>query len=220
MREINQAYETLGNKEKRQQYDTYGSEEAFFRTGSQADFERFRFEGFRRSSAIIDEILSSFRADFGFGGGETEYWRNRTRTAAEERIPQLGQDLFFSLSLTRKELVSGTKKKVSFSVARTCSRCQQTGVDINCSICKGKGVVNTVQQTFLGNFRLQTTCPQCQGHCSRCLGRKFVIQKKTLEISIPAGFKSNQKLRYRGIGSDGLHGNPQGDVYFAIKVVD
>ncbi|CAG8748588.1 21937_t:CDS:2, partial [Cetraspora pellucida] len=214
MKEINQAYGVLGDKEKKQRYDAYGSEEAFFRPSGGTDFERFR-----RSSPIIDEIFSSFMQDFDFRGG-TEYWQDRARAANREKKSQPGQDLVFSLPLTQKELISGTKKKVAFSVTRICSRCQQTGTDTKCVICKGQGVINTVQQTFLGNFRLQTTCPRCQGSCPQCLGRKFVIRKKTLEISVPTGLKPNQKVRFRGTGNDSLHGGTRGDVYFVIKVVD
>ncbi|CAG8615260.1 5793_t:CDS:2 [Racocetra fulgida] len=199
MKEINQAYGVLSDKEKKQRYDAYGSEETFFRPTGGADFERFR-----RSSPIIDEILSSFMQDFEFRGG-TEYWQDRARAANREKNPQPGQDLVFSLPLTQKELISGTKKKVAFSVARICLRCQQTGVDTECVICKGQGIIDAVQQTFLGNFRFQTTCYRCQGRCPQCLGRKFVIQKKTLEISVPPGLKPNQKLRSRETGNDSLH---------------
>src|SRR5207248_11758716 len=86
MKEINQAYKILGDKEKRQNYDRYGSEEPFFRQGSGG------FGEFGSSGSIFEDILENF----GFGGG-TKYRQKETYTA-QGFEPQTGSDLLFSRS--------------------------------------------------------------------------------------------------------------------------
>ncbi|CAG8783065.1 8861_t:CDS:1, partial [Racocetra persica] len=156
MKQINQAYGVLGNKEKRQQYDRYGGKQDFFRVGG-------GFEGFTGASSIFDEILRNF-ADFDFGQ-RTEYRQSRTRFTSEP-VAQQGEDLTFSLTLTQEEAKNGTRKKLSFSVARACANCHQSGVQtpdniVKCPTCRGYGVVQTSYSIFLGNIRSQTTCPRC-----------------------------------------------------------
>lgn len=218
MKEINQAYGVLGDKEKRQNYDRYGDKEPFSRSSNSSGFG-----GFDNSADFFEEILSGF----GFGG-EIEFGKKKSR-ATPEFETQPGNDLIFSLLLTFKESVLGTKKKISFDLEKPCPDCRQSGAhsaaDIReCSTCQGRGIVNTTQRTILGFIPTQMTCPRCQGQrkiitkkCQTCLGRKFVIQKEIMEINIPRGIQPDQKLRYQGVGNHGLYGS-RGDIYIKIKV--
>src|SRR5439155_12936707 len=132
--------------------------------------------------------------------------------------------------LTFKESILGNKKKISFSVERSCPNCHQTGADspndiVLCPTCQGQGIINTIRQTILGTIRTQGVCSRCQGQrkivkkkCGHCLGQKFVSQKEIMEVNVPRGIQPDQKLRYQGVGNDGLNGGGRGDIYVAIKV--
>jgi molecular chaperone DnaJ len=93
----------------------------------------------------------------------------------------------------------GTKKEISLNVEKYCRECREKmGLHfpshvIECSNCKGKGVIKT--QSFFGI--LSSTCPQCQGQ-----GGRFRTEKKVIKFSIPKGIQNNTKLRYRGVGND------------------
>ncbi|CAI2167682.1 18445_t:CDS:2 [Funneliformis geosporum] len=113
-----------------------------------------------------------------------------------------GSDVLINISLTFKESVFGTKKKISLNLKKACQVCRQTGAyspnDIQeCSACQGRGIVNSVQRTLLGTIRTQL---------------------KTIPFVIPSGIRQGEKLRYRGIGNDGWHGGEKGDIYVVIKV--
>src|SRR6185312_4658883 len=217
MKEINQAYSVLSDKEKRRNYDRYGNEEPFFRQGSGG------FGGFHTSSSFFEDILDSF----GFGS-EIDFGRKKTQSTQEFEETQTGEDLFFKLQLTFKESVLGVKKKISFEVKRGCASCHQSGAYsesdvIECLGCQGRGVVTTTQRTILGTIRSQTTCPRCQGQrkiikrkCETCQGKKFITQKEILDINIPRGIQPDQKLRYPEVGNDGLYGSKRGDIYITV----
>ncbi|CAI2162230.1 17152_t:CDS:2 [Funneliformis geosporum] len=203
--------------EKRRNYDQYGSESSFGQSASAG--------GFGQGESIFKDIFDTF---FGRGteySGQENYFENRTKT-------QAGSDVLINLSLTFKESVLGVRKKVSIDLEKACNVCRQTGAAtpsdiINCSTCRGRGVVNTIQRTILGAIRNQVTCSQCQGSgqkirkkCGYCGGKKFTKQKEIVELSIPRGIQPDKRLRYQGVGNDGWHGGVKGDIYVNIKVKD
>jgi len=200
MKEINEAYEVLGNLEKRQNYDRYGSAEGFAQSPPESDFGRG--EGF------FKDIFESF-----FGGGND--YSSRGARAGDRTRPQTGSDILINITLNFKESVLGVKKKVSLELEKSCDVCQQTGAAsrsdiVECPSCQGRGIVNTIQRTVLGAIRTQVTCSRCQGEgkvikkkCRECGGRKFVTKKETIELNITRGIQPEKKLRYQGIGNDG-----------------
>ncbi|WNE40558.1 MAG: Chaperone protein DnaJ [Mycoplasmataceae bacterium] len=214
MKEVNQAYETLSDSTKRQNYDRYGSAEGFAQGAN----------GFGRGESVFEDIFSTF-----FGGAESDYFNRGTRSR-EKNHPQTGTDILINVSLTFKESILGVKKKVILELEKSCSSCQQTGAAsrndiIECSVCQGRGVVNTVQRTVLGAIRTQVACSHCQGEgkiikkkCFECKGRKIVNQKESIEINIPRGINPDKKLRYPGLGNDGWYGGEKGDIYVTVKV--
>ncbi|MCE8163909.1 MAG: DnaJ domain-containing protein [Candidatus Moeniiplasma glomeromycotorum] len=214
MKEVNQAYEVLSNSEKRRNYDRYGSAEDFSQSQPGRDFGS--------EENIFKDIFDTFFGrETGYPGQRASQNRNR---------PQSGNDILINITLTFKESVLGTKKRISLDLEKSCSSCLQTGAasrnDIaKCPVCQGQGMVNTVQKTVLGAIRTPIDCFRCQGEgkiikkkCRGCGGKKFIIQTETIEFNIPRGIQPEKKLRYQGIGNDGLYGGERGDIYVAFQV--
>ena len=214
-KEIGEAYEVLGNAEKRQNYDRYGSAEGFAQ-GSPGD-------GFGQEENLFKDIFDTF-----FGRG-TDYSGRRTSTENRTR-PQTGSDVLVNVVLNFKESVLGVKKEVTLKLEKACGVCRQTGAAsrsdiVKCPTCQGQGVVNAIQKTILGTIRTQVTCSRCQGEgkiikkkCPECGGEKIVSQTETIELTIPRGIHPEKKLCYQGIGSDGWYGGGKGDIYVSLKV--
>jgi molecular chaperone DnaJ len=200
MKEVNQAYEVLSDPTKRQNYDRYGSAEGFSQGNN--DFGR-------GGEGIFEDIFSTF-----FGGAQSDYF-GRGTNSKNKNHSQNGDDVLISVNLSFKESILGVRKKVSLELEKSCNSCQQTGAAsrsdiVECSICQGRGVVNTVQRTVLGAIRTQITCSQCQGEgktikkkCPECKGKKITRQKEIIELNIPRGINPDKKLRYQSIGNDG-----------------
>ena len=225
MKELNQAYEVLSDPEKRKRYDTYGSEDAGFQGFGGGDWSG----GFNQGGgSFFKDIFENF-----FGGRGDSYstdYSDYGNYENNEKVARPGQDILVNLTLSFKESVLGTKKKISISLDRACNYCQQTGADASsgstiCSSCHGRGVREVLQRTVLGSIRTQTTCSLCQGSgkiikkkCGYCYGKKFIATKEVIDLTIPRGIDPNKRLRYSGKGNDGLYGGSRGDIYVAIKV--
>ncbi|HPX71928.1 MAG TPA: molecular chaperone DnaJ [Acholeplasmataceae bacterium] len=203
-KEIQEAYAVLSDKEKRQQYDTYGAD------GPQ--FQGFDFSGFDFSD-IFSSIFGS-----GFGGRPSQYG------------PQRGADRQANLTITFLEAALGTKKKVTLNQDLECSVCGGTGgktpQDVTtCSTCHGSGTVQVQQQTLFGSMIRETTCPTCRGtgkiiknKCEKCRGTGRETITTTIDVNIPAGVDNGTQLRVRGYGDDGSKGGPKGDLYLNFRV--
>jgi molecular chaperone DnaJ len=211
-KEINEAYQVLGDKEKRARYDQYGSAD-----GPQG-FGGFGgggsgFEGFDPSQfGDLGDIFGNF-----FGGG------GRGR-------PQKGQDLQMDVTLTFSESVFGVTREISLNKSNACDRCAGLGGEPGskmheCETCKGKGFVVVNQRTLLGTMQVKQNCSSCHGkgekpekQCSTCHGDGTVRSKKTLRVDIPAGVEDRMQVRVRGEGeSIGVAGEP-GDLYLNLHV--
>src|SRR5437763_3907033 len=224
MKEINEAFEVLGNEKKRKNYDRYGTaNEAFFNRNS-SSFESSSFGFNDSSSSFFEQILDNFI----FSG--TRRGNHETSSfyeIREDNEPKNGEDLFFNLYLTSSEVNSGVKKKISFKFKKVCEKCQNKNRDYSykkCTKCQGVGVITRTIKTIFGITRLQSTCSSCLGtgkikiDCEYCLGKKITIKKKEVTIHIPKNTKSGNRLRYKEIGNDGLYGGKRGDVYITVKI--
>ncbi len=205
-KEAAEAYEVLGDLDKRKIYDQYG------------------IEGLRNSGysgpGNYEDIFSSFGdifSDFfGFGGG------GRGR----QRGPVQGSDLRYDLSISFLEAALGTEKQIELTKRDTCWTCEGSGLRPGhsaetCESCQGRGQVIRSQ----GLFRVSTTCPQCRGAgeiikepCGDCDGNGLVNKKKTVSLKIPAGVDSGARMRLRSEGEGGRKGGPAGDLYVVIYV--
>lgn len=218
---INEAYSTLSDKQKRQQYDTFG------KAGAQGGFGGgaggfggqgggFDFSGFQQGAGGFEfdlgDIFSQFGGGAGFGGGRQSR----------------GHDISVSLKITFKESVFGVEKEFEIEKNSTCDECEGTGAENKktktCTECKGSGRVARVQNTFMGQVQTQAVCPTCQGsgtipekNCHVCGGDGIRRKKEKVKVRIPAGIEDGQQLRLSGRGEAVAQGRA-GDLYIQIRV--
>ncbi|MCO4636440.1 heat-shock protein DnaJ [Streptococcus infantarius subsp. infantarius] len=214
-KEIQEAYETLGDEQKRAAYDQYGAAGANggFGGGSGG------FGGFDGGAGFggFEDILSSF---FGGGGG----MRN-------PNAPRQGDDLQYRVNLSFEEAVFGVEKEVVYNRESTCSTCSGTGAKpgtspVTCSRCHGSGVINVDTQTPLGMMRHQVTCDVCHGTgkeikdpCPTCHGTGHEKKTHKVSVKVPAGVETGQQIRLKGQGEAGFNGGPYGDLFVIINVL-
>lgn len=211
-KEVQEAYETLSDDQKRAAYDQYGPDGANAGFGGQGGFGGFDggagFGGF-------EDIFSSF-----FGGGAT---RN-------PNAPRQGDDLQYRVNLTFEEAVFGAEKEVHYNREATCKTCSGSGAKpgtspVTCGRCHGQGVINVDTQTPLGMMRRQVTCDVCHGTgqeikdpCQTCHGTGHEKQSHKVSVKIPAGVETGQQIRLAGQGEAGFNGGPYGDLFVIINV--
>lgn len=207
-KEAQEAYAVLSDANKRRQYDQFGHS-AFDQMGgagaSGFDFSDFDF------SDIFGDIFGS---GFGFGGRSS----NRSRR---------GNDTLVRIDLTFEEAVFGCKKDVKIDTMVECDSCNGKGGhgEKTCQTCHGSGQVTSEQRTIFGSFATRSTCQTCHGKgvtydtkCSKCHGEGRIRENKTVEVKIPAGVDTGNKLRLNGKGEAGVNGGPNGDLYLEFKV--
>ena len=210
-KEVQEAYETLSDDQKRAAYDQYGPDGANG-FGGQGGFGGFDggagFGGF-------EVIFSSF-----FGGGAT---RN-------PNAPRQGDDLQYRVNLSFEEAIFGAEKEVHYNREATCKTCSGSGAKpgttpVTCGRCHGQGVINVDTQTPLGMMRRQVTCDVCHGTgqeikepCQTCHGTGHEKQSHKVSVKIPAGVETGQQIRLAGQGEAGFNGGPYGDLFVIINV--
>ena len=210
-KEVQEAYETLSDDQKRAAYDQYGPDGANG-FGGQGGFGGFDggagFGGF-------EDIFSSF-----FGGGAT---RN-------PNAPRQGDDLQYRVNLSFEEAIFGAEKEVHYNREATCKTCSGSGAKpgtspVTCGRCHGQGVINVDTQTPLGMMRRQVTCDVCHGTgqeikepCQTCHGTGHEKQSHKVSVKIPAVVETGQQIRLAGQGEAGFNGGPYGDLFVIINV--
>ena len=210
-KEVQEAYDTLSDPQKKATYDQYGHDGSPFGGAS-----GFGGSGFSDMGGFGD-IFSQF-----FGGG-----RQRQQNY---NGPSRGEDLEKVMTVDFMEAVLGTKKTVSVDVDETCHVCHGTGAESSkdveiCSRCHGDGVINVDQRTMFGTMRTQQVCPVCGGKgkviknaCKTCHGSGQVRTHKTVDVNIPAGVDNNMSLKVAGYGNGGKNGGETGDLYLNFRV--
>lgn len=205
-KEAKEAFEVLGDPNKRAAYDRFGHEGVSnSAAGGGAGFGGADF------SDIFGDVFGDI---FGGGGG------GRGRRARG------GADLQYNLDLTLEESVSGIEKSLKIPTQVVCDQCSGSGAKpgsspVKCDTCNGMGQVR-MQQGF---FSVQQTCPTCRGNgeqikdpCVKCRGAGRVQEHKTLSVKIPAGVDTGDRIRLSGEGEAGEKGAPAGDLYVLVQV--
>ena len=207
-KQISEAYDVLGDPEKRKKYDrgqsVFSGGNPFGAGGAaSADFGSF--------SDILSNI---FNTTAGRGGA-------RTRPAAER-----GRDLETTVSLSFEQAVDGAQVPVSVATHAACTTCRGTGArpgtsPIVCPVCQGRGVESQGQ----GVFSISRPCSRCGGSgtvieepCPTCGGQGRLRELKKYRVNIPAGVKDGSRIRLPGKGEAGLRGGPPGDLYVVTHV--
>ncbi len=220
MKDINEAYQVLSDKEKRAQYDKFGQVfdgasggqpgagpgfdfNWFWKTQSRGPDSGFNFED-------LGEIFEDF---FGFGEKETR-----------RRDIKKGRNIKIDIEIPLEETLKGVTKEVSIYKTIQCPRCggrgAEPGTPLNeCFSCRGTG------QVQLGSFTRWTVCPECGGEgstpkkpCNVCKGEGRIKGKENIKIFIPAGIDSNQVIKISGKGEAGKKGGKSGDLYVRVLV--
>lgn len=222
-KEYNEAYQVLGNPEKRQKYDQFGS--AAFQGGA-SGWGGQGFSGFQNGAGMdfdledLSEMFGGFGDIFGFGGGSRGGHKRQAR----------GRDMEMELKLEFLEAAFGAEKEITFPRQEVCSRCQGKGAEpgskiTSCDHCHGSGVIAKIQRTILGNIQTKSPCPYCQGEgqtfsqkCSTCSGTGVHRVQAKLKVKIPAGIAHGESIRLSGQGEAGQKGASAGDLYLRIRV--
>ncbi|WP_150047402.1 MULTISPECIES: molecular chaperone DnaJ [Methylomonas] len=202
---IKEAYEVLSDPKKRSAYDQFGHAGVDPSMGG-----RGGFSGAESFSDIFGDVFGDI-----FGGG-------RQQRSSVQR----GADLRYNLELTLEEAVGGTEAVVKVPVLVACGECNGSGAKkgsspVTCTTCHGHGQVR-MQQGF---FSVQQTCPNCRGTgkqikdpCPKCYGQGRVQETKTLNVKVPAGVDTGDRIRLAGEGEAGMNGGPAGDLYVQVQV--
>ncbi|MDO4642532.1 MAG: molecular chaperone DnaJ [Cardiobacteriaceae bacterium] len=209
-KEAKAAYDILSDEQKRATYDRYGYEAASG-NGAGGGFGGFGAGGF--NADVFGDIFGDI-----FGGG-----RNRAGGRAQQ---ERGHDLAYELDLSLEEAINGSEKSIRIPTYVRCKKCSGSGateksVKRTCPSCNGSGQIR-MQQGF---FSIAQPCPQCGGKgqiienpCTDCHGDGRVKQQKTLNVNIPAGVDTGDRIRLAGEGEAGERGAPSGDLFVEIRV--
>lgn len=220
-KEINNAYEILGDQKKRAQYDQFGG-----MTGQNGGMGGFNPQDFNFNNTGMG---GAGGMDFGsmedifetiFGSGN----QGRARARAK------GVDLELELEITMEEAASGAAKTFKHKHNASCVSCEGKGHEKGstrrqCGTCGGRGSVYQRVQTIFGTVQQEVPCPDCGSRgevydkiCKVCKGKGFSEETETITLEVPAGIDNGQRLKVTGKGEAGYQGSVPGDLYVLVKI--
>lgn len=213
-KEAAEAYEILGNEEKRKRYDQFGH------AGIGGSYGNGGFGGGMSMEDIFSQFGDIFGGHFGFGGFGS--------SRSTQRVNR-GSDLRVKVKLSLKEIATGVEKKIKVKKYVGCTHCNGTGAEdskayATCSTCSGTGQVTRVMNTILGQMQTASTCPSCGGEgrnitkkCVHCNGDGIVRDEDVININIPAGVMEGMQLSLGGKGNAARRGGINGDLLVLVE---
>ena len=206
MKEINEAYDVLKDKEKRAQYDQFGH--AAFSGGGYGGQG-----GGTYTNINMDDIFGNMGGMGGFGDiFEQFFGGGGARRTRQKRGPERGADLRYDLGITFEEAAFGKEMKIKVPRMETCEECGGTGAKKGttpdeCPDCHGTGVRQTTTRTPFGVISNARPCERCHGTgqivknpCEHCHGAGKIKVERDININIPKGVDTGQRLRIQGGG--------------------
>lgn len=222
-KEAAEAYDVLSDADKRAKYDQWGHNMGPSGFGGGAG------GSFHAGGMSMEDIFSQF-GDI-FGGGAFGGFGSAAGGSARRRRQPKGSDLRIKVKLTLKEIAEGVTKKLKIPRFVQCQHCSGTGAKDGtafqtCARCHGSGVIEHVQQTFLGPMQSTATCPDCNGDgktitqkCQYCNGEGIVKQEEVIEFTIPAGVSDGMTLSLKGKGNAARKGGINGDLLVVVEEI-
>jgi molecular chaperone DnaJ len=207
-KQVTAAYEVLSDPQKRQIVDLGGDPLATAAAGPGG------FAGFGGFGDIMD-------AFFGAGAGAGP-------RGTRSRVRQ-GADALIHLDLDLRDTAFGASRDLTVDTADVCPTCTGEGSargthPETCATCRGRGEVQSVQRSFLGQVMTSRPCPACGGTgstiphpCPQCGGEGRVRARRTVPVTVPAGVEDGMRLRLSAAGEVGPGGGPPGDLYVEIR---
>lgn len=215
-KELSEAYEVLSDEKRRRAYDQFGHAAAGGGGPGGGGFGGFDFAGAAGTAGGFNDIFGDIFGDLFGGAGR----------GGRARRGRPGDDLRVNIELKFEEAAKGIEKVIHVARNAPCETCNGSGAAKDthpetCPQCQGRGEV-TMNQGF---FSVSRPCGRCQGTgqiiknpCSKCRGSGKNRKESSLEVKIPAGIDSGQRLKLSGEGDAGERGGPPGDLYVVVNV--
>ena len=207
---ISEAYEVLGDPNKRGFYDEHGYyAEGMLESRTEARWD-FSFQCFDSTSSEPSGFTQLF----------DDFFRARP-----VRQPDAGNDIECQVSLTFEESIRGVETMVGVYRKRPCDACRGLGraagsEEYSCSSCSGSGEWIRAK----GHLRFSMTCPRCEGSgwvaaaCSVCGGEGRTARSERIRVNIPSGVSTASRIRFQGQGNVDARTNELGDLYVVTNV--
>ena len=222
-KEVNEAYEVLSDKEKRQRYDQFGFAGVDPSYGGGATGGAGGFGGGFGGFGDLGDLFGDIFGGGGFGG----FGSGRVR---DPNGPIRGEHREAQVTISFMEAVKGCTRDIKVSRLENCSECGGSGAKKGtspetCPDCHGTGQVRSVQNFMGMQMQSTTACPTCGGRgkviknpCTTCRGKGKVRKTNRVKVKIPAGVDAGQSVRVRGEGCVGVGGGPNGDLLVEISI--
>ncbi|GAA1389552.1 molecular chaperone DnaJ [Luteococcus peritonei] len=216
-KQVQEAYEVLSDPQKKSIYDRGGDPMG----GGFGGMPGGGFGGFGQAGGFAGGFDFTNLVDAMFGQQASRGPRSRVRR---------GQDALVRQALTLSEAAFGVTKPLNVDTAVVCPRCEGSGCadeqePVTCTTCSGNGEITQIQRSFLGDIRTSQPCPACRGYgtviphpCGECSGEGRVRSQRTLNVKIPAGVSTGNRIHLESQGEVGPGGGPAGDLYVELVV--